>query len=42
MTGFVKESRSVEAYGWKDHNAIVIRSYLRHHASIADSVISGL
>ncbi len=42
MIGFVKESRAVENYGWKDHPAVVIRSFLLHRANIADAVISGL
>lgn len=42
MKGFVMETRRVEEYGWKDHAAIVIRNYLLHHASIADTVFQGL
>ena len=42
MIGYVKEPRTVENYGWKDHPAVVIRSFLLHRANIADSVVSGL
>lgn len=42
MRGYIKESRQVEEYGWKDHAAIVIRNYLIHHASIVDTIFHGL
>ena len=42
MRGYIKESRDVEQYGWRDHPAIIVRNFILHKASIAPCVVCGM